>query len=78
VGILRWLAETAGAALWCDRPDIVTATRGATCLVATAEGKRTLRCPTAQRMVFDRAGEERSRTHALDLKFGDVRLFVDD
>jgi hypothetical protein len=77
VHILRWLAETARVPLWCDKPDVVTATRGVTCLVATSEGKRTLRFPTPQRMVFDRVSGEKVRQRVLDLKFGDVRMFVD-
>ena len=76
VHVLRWLAREAGASLWCDQPDIVTATRGATCLVATRDGERILRCPTPQRMVFDRVASEKTIEHRLTLKRGDVRVFV--
>ncbi|MBN2489574.1 MAG: hypothetical protein JXQ29_01835 [Planctomycetes bacterium] len=78
VRLLRWLAAEAGVALWCDRPDIVTATQGVTCLVATADGERRLRCPAAQRLVFPGAEREKKSEHRLDLRFGEVCVFVDD
>lgn len=77
VHVLRWLVREAGVPLWSDRPDIVTATRGSTCIVATEDGERTLRCPCPQRMVFDEEGRVKKEEHRLSMKFGDVRMFVD-
>jgi hypothetical protein len=73
VEILRWIARESGVALWSDRPDIVVGTRGTAALVATEKGKRTLRLPVP--MAPAQGGEAR-KEQALDLDFGEVRLFI--
>jgi hypothetical protein len=73
VEILRWLARQSGAGLWSDRPDVVVGTRGAAALIATERGKRLLRIPVP--MAPANGGEPRT-VHALDLDYGEVRLFV--
>lgn len=73
VNILRWLTTTSGATLWSDMPDIITATRDATCLVATSSGTRILRLPKPQQMS---SNVEVKSVHHLNLEFGDVRIFV--
>jgi hypothetical protein len=73
VEILRWFARQAGAGLWSDRPDVVIGTRGSAALVATERGKRLLRIPVP--MAPASGGEPRTE-HALDLDFGEVRLFI--
>jgi hypothetical protein len=69
---LRKLAAEAGVTLWSDRPDVVGGTRSTAMLVATSDGPRTLTLPHA--MASAEGGPART-THALDLAFGDVRLF---
>jgi hypothetical protein len=73
VHTLRRLATEAGVPLWSDRPDIVYAIRDAVTVIATSAGKRTLTFPAAMRAV---EGGEASKTHALTMEFGEVRVFV--
>ncbi len=70
---LRKLAADAGVALWSNRPDVVGGTRSTAMLVATSDGPRTLKLSHA--MASAEGGPPRTE-HAMDLRFGDVRLFV--
>jgi hypothetical protein len=76
VKLLRRLAKDAGVRLWSSEPDIVTATAGTTCLVATSEGEREVRFDVPQRMIFNETGTKAKKSYQLDVGFGDVRLFV--
>ena len=73
VEVLRWLAVRSGAGLWCDRPDIVVATRGTAAVVATDRGKRTLRFPAP---MASAEGGLSAAEHEMELDFGEVRLFT--
>ena len=89
VEILRRFAEDAGVRLWADRPAIVHGTRAGATVVCTdpgaeqrftgddtplqAFGPLTVTLPVPMRL----EGEGAARTtHTLDVRFGDVRLFV--
>lgn len=73
IEILRWVTQTSGVSPWSSRPDIVTATKGATSLVATSSGERTLALPLPQQSIESgRVAKE----HHLNLQFGEVRNFV--
>ena len=69
VEVLRSLASQAGVTLWSSRPDIVTATRDAVCLVATEKGSRLFRLP---KPMAPAEGGPPAKEHYLDLDFGDV------
>jgi len=69
VEILRQLARQAGVRMWSSKPDIVTATADAVCLVATDKGKRLLHLPKA---MVSAEGGPAAAEHDLDLDFGDV------
>ena len=71
--ILRKLASDAGVPLWSDRHDIVYASRDAAAVIATEEGKRTLRFPRSMRPM---EGGASSSEHAVTMAFGDVRVFL--
>jgi len=71
--LLRWLAGLAGADLWSSEPDIVRATRDAAIIVATTDGRRTLRLPTPMALVD---GGPAQRDHLLEMERGDVRIFA--
>ncbi len=87
--VLRRLATDAGAAPWTNRAAVVTASRagamvvgqdgppvvgvGSSAPVGGAFGPLTVTFPFALR---DETGGPPRTTHTLDLRFGDVRLFV--
>lgn len=73
VEVLRWLARQAGATLWSTAADNVMATRDCALLVATSDGKRTLALPKPMR---DSDGGPARQEHQLDLKMGDVQIFL--
>ena len=73
VEILRWLAASAGVRLWSSKPDCVRATRDAATIIASSDGERFVRFP--QPLAASEGGAA-SRDHQLDMKFGDVRVFV--
>ena len=73
VDILRWLAERAGARLWSSREDIVRASKDATMIVATEEGRRRLTLDDPQ---YPIDGGRKSKEFELDLKKGDVYITV--
>jgi hypothetical protein len=73
VQLLRRLAQEGGVRLWSTRNDIVCATHDAAMIVATEQGPRTLTLPRP--MVPVRGGEARLQ-HALELEYGEVRVFV--
>jgi hypothetical protein len=73
VEILRWLAMSAGAKLWSSKPDAVRATRDAVAILASSDGERTLRLPSA---LAPAEGGAARREHQLDMKFGDTRVFM--
>ena len=73
VEILRWLTVSAGARLWSSKPDAVRATRDAVAILASSDGERTLRLPTA---LVPAEGGVAQKEYLLDMKFGDSRAFV--
>ena len=73
VEILRWLAVSAGAKLWSSQPDAVRATRDAVAILASSDGERTLRLPAA---LAPAEGGAAKKEHQLDMKFGDVKVFM--
>ncbi len=87
VSVLRRLAADAGAALWTDRPAVVTASKAGAMVVGqdgppspgTSEAASHPSAPLTLTLPFAMAGasEGPARTvHTLDLAFGDVRLFT--
>ena len=77
VEVLRPLALEAGATPWTDRAAVVTASKAGAMVVCTdrqaPQGPLTVAFPTPMRL--DGEGTPRT-THTLDVRFGDVRLFV--
>jgi hypothetical protein len=73
VEILRWLAASAGVRLWSSKPDCVRATRDTAAIIASSDGERFVRFP--QPLAASDGGAT-SRDHQLDMKFGDVRVFL--
>jgi hypothetical protein len=73
VEILRWLAGSAGVKLWSSKPDAVRATRDAVAILASSDGERTLRLPSA---LAPAEGGTARKEYQLDMRFGDVRVFV--
>jgi hypothetical protein len=73
VEILRWMTVSAGARLWSSKPDAVRATRDAVAILASSDGERTLRLPTA---LVPAEGGVAQKEYLLDMKFGDSRAFV--
>ena len=71
--VLRWLAKRAEARLWSSESDIVRATQDAAMLVATSSGERTL---TLHKPMALAGGGESGSTHRLNLKRGEVRVFM--
>jgi hypothetical protein len=73
VEILRWLATAAGVRLWSTKPDCVRATRDAAAIIASSDGERQLNLPYA---LAPSSGGAASRKHRLDMKFGDIEVFL--
>jgi hypothetical protein len=73
VELLRWLAASAGVRLWSSKPDAVRATRDAVAILASSDGERTLRLPAT---LAPAEGGAARKEYQLDMKFGDVRVFV--
>jgi hypothetical protein len=73
VELLRWLAAGAGVRLWSSKPDCIRATRDAVSVMASSDGERQVRFP--QPLASSNGGAA-SREHQLDMKFGDIKVFV--
>jgi hypothetical protein len=73
VELLRWLAAGAGVRLWSSKPDCIRATRDAVSVMASSDGERQVRFPQP---LAPSNGGAASREHQLDMKFGDIKVFV--
>jgi hypothetical protein len=73
VPVLRWLCRQAGAKLWSTEGDIVRASEDAVMLVATSGGKRRL---DMHKNMLQVNGRKQGRTLELDMKRGEVGVFV--
>lgn len=73
VEILRWLATGAGVQLWSTKPDCVRATRDAAAIIASSDGERILTLPSP---LASSEGGVDSHVHQLDMKFGDIKVFL--
>lgn len=71
--LLRWIATKTGATLWSSKPDVVRGTHGAAMLTAQDDGERILRLPKPMASID---GGKASTEYKLDLKFGDVKVFI--
>jgi len=74
VELLRWIAGKAGVKMWSSKPDNVRASKDAAMVVATDEGERLIRFPSA--MAPAEGGGPPAIEHRLTMEFGEVRLFV--
>ncbi|NNE35530.1 MAG: hypothetical protein HKN13_09845, partial [Rhodothermales bacterium] len=72
---LRRLASHAGVPLWSSSADVVCGTRSTAMICAQSDGQRILTLPTP---MVSAGGGDPMREHRLDLKFGDVQLFIAD
>ena len=73
VELLRLLAAGAGVRLWSTKPDCIRATRDTASIIASSDGERQVRFPQP---LAPSEGGPASREHRLEMKFGDVRVFV--
>lgn len=70
---LRSFAQQAGVRLWSDEADIVAGCQSCAMVVATSEGPREVSFPGPFQ---DTEGGPVAQTHALELGFGETRLFL--